>query len=74
MNNKTTTLCQLIEKDIDLAFSLKLYIFCDYHHNDIFITTKDFLSKFKRSNGYYGPYEVNGINKEKFDILLYLGE
>jgi hypothetical protein len=71
---KTTTLRELIKDNIDLAFSLKLFIFCDYEHDDILITTKEFLGKFTRSQGYYGPYEVNSISKGMIDIPLYLGD
>jgi len=71
---KTTTLRQLIKEDVDRAFSLNLYCFCNYEHSPNLVTTAEFIKNFKNSNGYYGPYRCEGINKEFLDLPLYLGD
>jgi hypothetical protein len=71
---KTTTLRQLIKEDLDFAFSLMLYYFCNYEHSPNLVTTDKFAYTIDRSKGYYGPYNLTGINKEFLDLPLYLGE
>jgi len=70
---KTTTLRQLIKEDIDRAFALNLYLFCNYDHSPNLVTTAEFIKNFN-SKGYYGPYRCVGINKEFLDLPLYLGD
>lgn len=70
---KITTLRQLIMEDIDSAFALNLYLFCNYDHIPKVITTAEFIKNFD-SKGYYGPYRCVGINKEFLDLPLYLGD
>jgi hypothetical protein len=71
---KTTTLRQLIKEDVDKAFQLKLYYFCNYNHDANLLTTEEFVNKFGPTKGYYGPYRCGGIYKEYLDLPLYLGE
>jgi len=74
MNLKITTLRQLIKEDVDKAFDLGLYFFCDYEHDANLVTTEEFVNKFGPTKGYYGPYIINGIHKGLLDIPLYLGD
>jgi hypothetical protein len=71
---KTTTIRQLIKEDIDRAFALNLYFFCNYDHIPNIVTTAEFIKDFKTSKGYYGPYRCGGIYKEFLDLPLYLGD
>jgi hypothetical protein len=70
---KKTTLREVLRKDIDQAFSMKLVAFNDYERSWSVLTVPELASNFGRHNGHYAPTEICGnLFKELLDLPLYL--
>lgn len=70
---KKTTLREVLRKDIDQAFSMKLVAFNDYERSWSVLTILELASNFGRHNGHYAPVEICGeLFKALLDLPLYL--
>jgi hypothetical protein len=70
---KKTTLREILQKDIDRAFSLKLVAFTDYERSWSILTIPELEANFSPATGHYAPRDVE-FHREFLDLPLYLPE